>query len=650
MKLAKRTGYALVKKSSSLKSALFVVGGGIAAAPAAALEIGDIRVHSTIGQPLRASIAYALGPNEALADTCVSLQPMRGGSGLPSVDRGSLIVADGVIAIAGSAVVREPLMSLRLNIRCPYTPHLTRDYMMFIDPAGTTPEPIAAPTPERVASQPQLEAPPVRATQPAPRQQRPVEPITEATRYRVQPGDTLSGIAQRIENRPVGLWAAVNTIFAANPDAFIDDDPNKLKAGSWLSIPSFGADAAATIAAAPSAGEAVNEPVTTGSAYEPAVTEAANPVAEPAASPVDASPLADLRPGDVILDGDNPFIAPVDTIVDESVVIPDTTLVVPESTASNPNVPVQIIQPAPRTEPTTTNWLLWLGGGGIAIIVAMLLFGRVFRSRFGSAPIAPAVPQRRRTDGNTENLEVIGDVQLDFPDDSPTAENVALDADLIAGTGLQQGTDVDVAQDFGFAATTDLDLELPEEISSGGQTGETDILSPLNIDESSILDSEILPEDDDYDMSVIVDATKMPLPEDVTERDLEAVRVDVGDDTLITGDYTLSQEVDYKVLEQDYEDEMTATQALNAEIKKAAEDLAASLDEADLDENVTAEMPLATVHELDVTSQMKSREDIELDDDDDTGINPTVNMEAAGDTVELVEDNTVEMPKNNKAG
>ncbi len=651
-------GYAQVKKPSTLKSALVVVGGGIAAAPAAALELSDIRVHSTIGQPLRASIAYALGPNEALADTCVTLQPTRGGGGLPSVDRGSLIVADGVIAITGASVVREPLMTLRLNIRCPYTAQLTRDFMMFIDPAGTTQQAIPAPTPERVVTQPQLAAPPVRTQQRAAvRPQRPVEPIAEATRYRVQPGDTLSGIAQRIENRPVGLWDAVNTIFAANPGAFIDNDPNKLKAGSWLSIPSFGAGAATTIAAAEPASPVPVAPASPGSAYEPvsnvtvpSVSDAASAAAEPAESPIAESPLAGLRPGDVILDSENPYIDAVDTIVDETVMIPDTAIEVPDSTATDPNVPVQVIQPATRTEPTTTNWLLWLGGGGIAIILAMLLFGRVFRDRFGSAPIAPAVPQRRRTDGNTEQLEAIGDVELQFPDDSPSAANVALDADLIVGTGLQKGIDVDVAEDFGFASATDLDLELPEEMSSGGATGETDILSPINIEESSILDSEILPEDDDYDMSVIVDATKMPRPDDVTERDLEAVRVDDGDESLITDDYTVSQDGDYKVLEQDYEDEMTATQALNAEIQKAAEDLAGRLDDTAVDVNATAEMPLATVHELDVTSQMKSREDIELDDDDDTGINPTVNMEATGDTVELADDNTVEMPKNNKTG
>ena len=96
--------------------ALVAVGGSLVMAPASALELSDIKVHSTLGQPLRASIAYALAPNEALSDTCVSLQPGLASGGLPSVNRASLIVVDGVIAITGSSLIREPLMTLRLNV------------------------------------------------------------------------------------------------------------------------------------------------------------------------------------------------------------------------------------------------------------------------------------------------------------------------------------------------------------------------------------------------------------------------------------------------------------------------------------------------------------------------------------------------------
>jgi hypothetical protein len=95
----------------------------------------------------------------------------------------------------------------------------------------------------------------------------------------------------------------------------------------------------------------------------------------------------------------------------------------------------------------------------------------------------------------------------------------------------------------------------------------------------SILDSEVLPEDNDYDMSVIVDATKMPQPEDVTEQDLKAVEVGSNDESLGTDNYTINQEIDYDILEQDYEEELSATRALNVEIERAAAELADNLGE-----------------------------------------------------------------------
>ena len=615
-------GYREVKNVSKLKSALVVVGGSIAAAPTSALELGEVQVHSALGQPLRASISYALAPNEAISDSCVSLVPATGNGGLPSAGKGSMIVADGVIAITGSAIVREPMLSMRVSIRCPYTAHLVRDYLLFIDPAETRGAPIAAPTAARSASQPQLAPAPV-VRQSASVRMQPVAqtPIASTSRYQVQPGDSLSAIAQRIDNRPVDLWTAVNAIFAANPEAFLDNDPNRLKAGSWLTIPSFGADVPPTVAAAASTVEAVADPAVPaadGAVYDPvAVSDFAAPVEAPVAiveeiAPVTASvaepAVADLQPGDIIATSANPYA--------ESVVIPDTQLEGPATTSSSPNVPVAVIrQPAVEESRPDSNWLWWLGGAGVALIAGLLLFGRRLFDRFGSTPIAPATPQRRATDADTEKVEAIAEPEMEIADDSPTAENLALDADLVIGTGLQDGADVDIASDFAFASTTALDIDLTEEMASDDDTAETDIIPPINIEESSILESEVLPEDDDeddYDISVIVDATQMPDPEDVTERDLEAIAVHDDDETLITGDYTVSQDVDYQILEQDYEDEMTATQALNAEIQKAAEDLASRKDEDEPADDETEQLPLATVHDLDVTANMTEEQTVEL--------------------------------------
>ena len=118
--------------AKALLPALAVVGGSLVALPAHALELGDLQVHSSLGQPLRASIAYALAPNEIVSDTCVSVQQVMSADRLPSVGKASLIVTNGVIAITGSRVVQEPLMSMRVTVDCPYTPHISREYTLFV--------------------------------------------------------------------------------------------------------------------------------------------------------------------------------------------------------------------------------------------------------------------------------------------------------------------------------------------------------------------------------------------------------------------------------------------------------------------------------------------------------------------------------------
>lgn len=601
---------------------LVAIGGGLAVTPAMALELGDLTVQSSLGQPLRASIAYALAPNEMLSDSCVAVGGGRSTGGLPGIGKSAVSITDSAIVITGETVVREPMLGTRVTINCPYTPNLSREYMLFVDPATLAPV-IAAP-----AAAPVVEAtvqPAARTTTPRRTRTAPLDttPIGQSTRHQVKAGETLGDIAGRIENRSMSLWPAVNAIFEANPDAFIDNDPNKLKAGSWLTIPSF--DGSAPIVA----DTAAPAEVVDGSVYEPPILEEiTESVVEEAATEdsaveaaVSTNSLSELRPGDVVMDTENPYVAPQSTVL-----IPDTELEGPATTSESPNVPTATIVTEPGGE--SRSMLAWFVGGGVAILGLLVLFGRRIRSRFGSTPVGAIAATATTLEQDVTDY--------DIEDDSPTEENLALDADLVLGTGLSQGTDMDIAQDFGFAATTELDIELPFEPEP--TVSETDILPPVHDKMASILESEVLPEDDDYDMSVIMDATKMPEHEEVTERDLKAVEIEPDDGTLISDDYTISKEVEYDILEQDYEDEMTATQALNLEIARAAADLKATLDGAD---DPTAEIPLATVTEIDVTAEMPVQQE------DDTI--ETVSQADPGDTAAVTvnmsaDDKTAEMP------
>lgn len=600
--------------------ALIAVGSGLAALPAGALELGELTLQSRFGQPLRASISYVLAANEQLSDYCVTVRPGPSVSGLPGFGAATASVSNGVILLRGKTPVREPMISAQVIVNCPYSANLSREYLLFVDP-------LISVKPATVTLQSTPQAEPVAVTPAA--IERPVtatiaiaEPVQKdigtATRYQVQVGDSLSMIAQRIENRPAGLWAVVNAIFAANPDAFTANDPSQLKAGSWLSIPDFDGRAAIVVAAEMTEEPAAEFPVPAAEALHieaPVVVVVPSVVEEPV---VDMT--KDLQPGDIIL---------------------DTRLTGPRTASTSPNVPTAVITTSNVTTDgaASSSWLIWLAGSGIALVFGLLMFGRRWRDGSGTAPAAALEDQAQRRHvsdphtSDTENTEPVG-VDYDLTDDSPTEENLILDADLEIGTGLDQGATSGDSQDFGFAATTELDIELPFE-PLAQVSDATDMLPPLRADEHSILESEVMPDDDDYDMSVIVDATKMPQPEDVTERDLKAVEVATGDETMESESYTISKEVDFDIVEQDYDDELTATQALNEEIARAATELAVR--KQDSGDDKTAAQPVVTAAEFDITAQMPAQND-DISDLDDTGINEAITVNTAAD------DATVEMP------
>lgn len=620
----------IIRANRSLP-AIFAVGSSLAAIPASALELGEFTVHSRLGQPLRASIAYALAPMEQISDYCVKLRPGPSVSGLPGFGEATISVANGVIMLTGRTPVREPMVSAHVVINCPYSANLSREYLAFIDPLSSSYEQASVNQQFETVGEPALESKavvPTAVSRPAVKTAvKPIQKdISKGTRYQVQRGESLSEIAQRIDNRSIGLWPAVNAIFDANPDAFINNDPNQLKAGSWLVIPEFtgrAVELTPTIAAE-SVVDTSDAAFTSAKTIEPETLVDAAPV-EVILDDLTAPGLtgSDLQPGDIIL---------------------DTQLEAPTTASSSPNVPTAIIisKSVGAESGSSMSWLAWLAGSGIALIFGLMMFGRRLRTTPDIAPDTTEQPERRRFSDtqttDTENIDAIG-VDYDISDESPTQENLVLDADLIIGTGLTSGSESDISQDFGFAAAADLDIELPfEPIASIDE--KTDMLPPLRTDQQSILDSEILPDDDDYDMSVIVDATKIPRTEEITKRDLKAVEVELDDESNIAPNYTINKQVDYQVLEQDYEDELTATQALNGEIAKVAAELATRLNE-DADDDETKALPLATVTELDITAQMRAQND-EISDLDDTGVNEAITVNTAAD------EETVEMPYENK--
>ena len=676
---------------------LFAVGGSLAAAQAHAIELGDATVHSQLGQPLRASIALALAPNEQLFDSCVSLG--MGPSGLPGIGRATISITDGALLLTGSTPIREPLVAANIFVDCPSAARVAREYMMFIDPAGspTGAAPVVETTaatqaaPANVAPSVSSAATPAENTttgsaKPASRRAPPTssqQPVGKSTRYRVQPGDSLSEITQRIENRRMGLWAAVNLIFEANPEAFIDNDPNKLKAGSWLTIPSFdGNESVVAGTAAPVATGAAAEPVTTSDfvpidfpepeSAAPTVQEELAESATPAVQDelrdyvATDDTTADLRPGALDVTEDD-ALTEVPVAAGETISIPDTALAGPQTSSTSPNVAAATAQPRPHLH--TSSWLWWLAGSGAAIVLALLLFGRTLRGRFGSTPFDIANDELPIPDAPTEEdaLALKAALNYDIEDNAPTAENPELDADLVIGTGLNFDNDAGATEDVDFPSPTVVDFELPAASDAASAAVEQPMRSASMSTSDMILESEILPDRDDdpdaddVDVSVILDATKMPQPDDKTQPNPEAIEQDEMPESTVEQPRDIVTDIDLTILEQDYEDEFSATQVLQLELTQAAQKLVQDMDldmsdaaEISMDEDATAEMSLASLSDDDVKHGLDAG-----NDSDAVALEElTLGMFGEEETVEIPkvdEDKTRKMPRrdvkmNKKAG
>ena len=246
MKIRKKSYKAPGRPRSTMSKvalpALVAAGGGLAVGSVAALELGGLQVQSTLGQPLRASIAYALSPSEVIDDRCVAVRA--GSRDLPGLNNASVRVSKGVISITSGSPVVEPMLSANIVVDCPDSAHVSRNYLLFINPRER-PVTVARQSTPAAATV----TPPARRAEPATRPVPVTSVISEGSRYQVQPGDSLSGIVRRIETDGITSATAMAAVLETNPGAFINGDPDRLKAGSWLAIPSF----TATVAAAPQA-------------------------------------------------------------------------------------------------------------------------------------------------------------------------------------------------------------------------------------------------------------------------------------------------------------------------------------------------------------------------------------------------------------
>jgi pilus assembly protein FimV len=296
-----------------------------ASPPGHPLSLGELTVHSRLGQRLDVSIPVDLAAGESLASGCIQTTT-DGNNEFGRVPNAAVITPEAArpgqytLRISSAAALYEPIYALSLRASCPGTAAITRQYVLMLDLPGMTTDPAAASLPAQPPiTQPgllpvALPAPPttadtLRASVPRPRAVRAGRtpdaestPILPGTRYQVSSGDTLSSIAARVSGRKVDLWTLAGQIFAANPAAFIRNDINLIKLGSTIVIPAGDGMArspvAATVPAIPPTPAPLPEPVSAPmvATLPPEVEAAAMANSAVVAAEVATAPIPALAP------------------------------------------------------------------------------------------------------------------------------------------------------------------------------------------------------------------------------------------------------------------------------------------------------------------------------------------------------------------
>lgn len=211
-----------------------------------AVTMGQARVESYLNQPLSATIpliGLADGQhrdlrlrlaNQAAFDRLgITYEPSLADLQFAVVREGD----DWVVRVTTRRPVREPFLDFPLQLSWTGG-RLVRQYSLLLDP-------VSRPTPIRdatVTGQAPVARPaspgPATATPPAPRTVAPVSIARDTVT--VRRGDTLWLVAERVRTAGITTRQMAMALLRANPEAFIDGNLNRVRAGAELRIPPLG--------------------------------------------------------------------------------------------------------------------------------------------------------------------------------------------------------------------------------------------------------------------------------------------------------------------------------------------------------------------------------------------------------------------------
>ncbi|MCW5653246.1 FimV/HubP family polar landmark protein [Hydrogenophaga sp.] len=275
----------------AVAAAAMLCAGFLQPTDAQALALGRVVVQSALGEPLRAEIDVPDINNEEASSLRVNLAPAEAfraagidlNAALSTLQISLQRRADGraYLRLTSARPITEPFVDLIVEANWA-SGRIVRDYTLLFDPpnlrAAQQPAPLApgvSSTPPATTAQaprpipPVAQAPTPPATAPAPApvaRTAPAPAPTPAARtpapapapsagsgnqqVRVRAGDTAGAIAAANRPAQVSLDQMLVAMLRANPNAFIDGNVNRIKAGTVLDMP------AAQEAAAVSPGEA----------------------------------------------------------------------------------------------------------------------------------------------------------------------------------------------------------------------------------------------------------------------------------------------------------------------------------------------------------------------------------------------------------
>lgn len=255
---------------------------GLHANDARALALGRIQVQSALGEPLRAEIALpqiTAAEADSLQVAPASAAQFRS-QGLEYTPIAHDVRIElqrrpngtAVLRLSTNTPVNEPFVDLVIDANWS-AGHLVRSYTMLFDPPSmqapaasvtaqaqtTAPAPVAqaapraaqrpAPAPRPVSTPPRPE--PVAAPRPQPTPAVAPTPVSaEPAAVTVRTGDTAGRIAQAHRPANVSLDQMLVAMLRTNPEAFIQGNVNRLRAGAVLHMPDAGSAQQTTAAEA----------------------------------------------------------------------------------------------------------------------------------------------------------------------------------------------------------------------------------------------------------------------------------------------------------------------------------------------------------------------------------------------------------------